>query len=233
MEIRGVSKQYPAEPPVTALDNVSLRLTEGELVAIAGPSGSGKTTLLSIMGTLERPTAGTVRVAGQDTAALSDRQLSGLRAHHIGFVFQQFFLVDAVSVLENVANGLLYRGTPKPERLRLAATVVQRVGLEHRAQHRPSQLSGGEKQRVAIARALIGDPAMLLADEPTGNLDSATGAAILELLARLNQAGTTVAVITHDPQVAAAMDRQIQLRDGRIVADSGAAPTRQGVPRPW
>ena len=233
MEIRGVSKQYPAEPPVTALDNVSLRLTEGELVAIAGPSGSGKTTLLSIMGTLERPTAGTVRVAGQDTAALSDRQLSGLRAHHIGFVFQQFFLVDAVSVLENVANGLLYRGTPKPERLRLAATVVQRVGLEHRAQHRPSQLSGGEKQRVAIARALIGDPAMLLADEPTGNLDSATGASILELLAQLNQTGTTVAVITHDHDVAAAMNRQVELRDGRIVADSGVAPTREGVARTW
>jgi putative ABC transport system ATP-binding protein len=223
LELDGVSKAYPGSPPVEALRSVSFGIRAGELLAIVGPSGSGKSTLLHILGTLERPTGGTVRVVGEDTSRLSDRALAGLRARRIGFVFQSFFLLDGMSALENVANGLLYTGTPAGQRRRRAAEVLERVGLGHRLQHRPAQLSGGEKQRVAIARALVGNPAIILADEPTGNLDSVSGAAIFALLRDLNAEGTSIAVVTHDLAVAAAMPRRVDLRDGRIVGDHLAA----------
>jgi putative ABC transport system ATP-binding protein len=219
LELVDVVKSYPGDPPVVALAGVNLRIDEGELVAIVGPSGSGKSTLLHVMGTLERPTAGVVRVAGEDTSTMSDKQVSGLRARRLGFVFQQFFLLDGMSVLDNVADGLLYRGGRIAERRRLATTAIERVGLAHRRGHRPNQLSGGEHQRTAIARALAGRPALVMADEPTGNLDSATGASLLGLLQELHQEGTTIVVITHDQDVAAAMDRRIEIRDGRIIVD--------------
>lgn len=220
LELVEVVKSYPGDPPVVALAGVSLRVDQGELVAIVGPSGSGKSTLLHVMGTLERPTGGVVRIAGEDTSTMSDKQLSGLRARRLGFVFQQFFLLDGLSVLDNVANGLLYRGGQIVERRRLAQQAVERVGLAHRMGHRPNQLSGGEQQRTAIARALAGRPALVMADEPTGNLDSTTGASILELLQELHREGTTIVVITHDQDVAAAMDRRIEIRDGRIIRDT-------------
>jgi len=220
LELRGVSKRYPGQPPVHALRSVSLRIEAGELLAIVGQSGSGKSTLLHIMGTLERPTSGEARMDGVEVSLMSDRQLSGLRAWRLGFVFQQFFLLDGLPVLDNVANGLLYRALPARERRRRAARALERVGLGHRVGHLPNQLSGGERQRVAIARAIVGEPAVVLADEPTGNLDSASGAAIVALLHQLNEEGTTIAVITHNQEIATSLPRQVELRDGAIVRDA-------------
>ncbi|MBO0730055.1 MAG: ABC transporter ATP-binding protein [Acidimicrobiaceae bacterium] len=219
LELIDVVKIYPGDPAVAALAGVDLRVDQGELLAIVGPSGSGKSTLLHVMGTLERPTRGVVRVAGEDTSTMSDTQLSGLRARRLGFVFQQFFLLDGLSVLDNVAEGLLYRGGRTAERRRFAQAAIERVGLGHRLGHRPNQLSGGEQQRCAIARALAGRPALVMADEPTGNLDTAAGASILELLGELHNEGTTIVVITHDHDVAAAMERRVEIRDGRIIGD--------------
>lgn len=219
LSLRDVTKTYG---DVGALRGVTLDVAAGELVAVVGPSGSGKSTMLNIIGTLDRPTDGSVSIAGNDVATMSDDALSGLRAAHIGFVFQHFHLQAGATAAENVADGLLYTGTGRRERHRRAVNALDRVGLGHRVDHRPNQLSGGEKQRVAIARAIVGDPTILLADEPTGALDSASGAAILALLRALNSAGTTVLVITHDLELAASLPRQVRMRDGLVEDDSGA-----------
>ncbi|WP_406345809.1 ABC transporter ATP-binding protein [Streptomyces sp. NBC_00648] len=218
VRLTGVTKEYAGG--VRALDGVDLTIGQGELLAIAGPSGSGKSTLLHIVGTLDRPSAGTVEIAGHDVASLSDRRLSALRSQHIGFVFQAFHLVPGVSARDNVAEGLLYSGLPRARRRSLAADALARVGLADRMKHRPHELSGGQKQRVAIARAVVGEPDLLLADEPTGALDSASGEAVMELLHDLNREGATIAVITHDTEIAAGLPRQVRIRDGRVVADT-------------
>jgi putative ABC transport system ATP-binding protein len=218
-----VTKIYPGASPVVALDKASFTIRRGELVAIVGPSGSGKSTLLQVMGTLDRPTSGTVRIVGEDVATLSDRALAGLRATRIGFVFQQFFLAEHATALENVADGMLYSGARRGARLAAAAAALDQVGLGHRVDHRPPQLSGGERQRVAIARALAGNPAIVLADEPTGNLDSVSGAAIFTLLKELNAGGVTIVMITHDRELATRLPRRIEVLDGHIVADVSSA----------
>jgi putative ABC transport system ATP-binding protein len=226
LELAGVTKVYGEDPPVAALRGVSFSIRQGELVAIVGPSGSGKSTLLHVIGTLEPPSSGIVRIGGVDAARLGDRELSLLRAREIGFVFQQFFLAEHATVRQNVADGLLYAGVPGPERYRRADEALDRVGLAERASFKPTKLSGGERQRVAIARALVGRPAIVLADEPTGNLDSTTGASIIELIHELNAAGATIIMITHDAGLADRAPRQIRVLDGHVVSDTanGEAP---------
>jgi putative ABC transport system ATP-binding protein len=231
LELDAVTKSYGSEPPVEALRGVSFHVQPGELVAIVGPSGSGKSTLLHLMGTLERPSSGRVSITGVDVAELNDRQLAAVRATRIGFVFQQFFLAEHSSALENVADGLLYAGASVVERRERAAEALTRVGLGDRLAARPTQLSGGERQRVAIARALVGRPAIVLADEPTGNLDSATGQAIMGLIDELHADGATIVVITHEHEIAARIPRRITLRDGRVVTDS-TRPRERGDGQP-
>jgi putative ABC transport system ATP-binding protein len=232
LEVDQVTKVYPSEPPVTALRGVSFSVARGELVGIVGPSGSGKTTLLHLMGTLDRPSSGHVRVTGLDVEQLSDRELAALRATRIGFVFQQFFLAEHQSVLDNVADGLLYAGVPQAERRAHALDALSMVGLEGRPHARPNQLSGGQRQRVAIARALVGSPAIVFADEPTGNLDQTTGQAILGLFEDLHDLGVTIVVITHDRDIAARLGRRIEMLDGQIVFDSADKTAASPMPAP-
>jgi putative ABC transport system ATP-binding protein len=222
LDVDGVSKSYPGEPPVQALRGVKLTIGQGELVGIVGPSGSGKTTLLQLMGTLDRPTSGRVRITGLDVAAMADEEVAYLRATRIGFIFQQFFLAEHSTVLDNVADGLLYAGVPLLQRRERALDALNLVGLAERPHARPTQLSGGQRQRVAIARALVGQPAIVLADEPTGNLDQATGQSILGLIDQLHQAGSTIVVISHDHAVAERMPRKVEILDGLILADTGS-----------
>jgi putative ABC transport system ATP-binding protein len=224
LELEGVVKEYAARPPVAALAGVDLVVAAGELVAVTGRSGSGKSTLLHVAGTLDRPSRGAVRIAGDEVARLPDRALSAHRAQHIGFVFQQFHLLDSADSLDNVAAALLYRGVRHAARRRLAAEALERVELGHRLHHRAVDLSGGERQRVAIARAIVGRPDLVLADEPTGNLDTATGTTIIDLLLQLNAQGTTIVVVTHDADVAARLRRRVEMRDGRVVGDTATRP---------
>jgi putative ABC transport system ATP-binding protein len=229
LDVDNVTKSYPGEPPVQALRGVNVTIGAGELVGIVGPSGSGKTTLLQLMGTLDRPTSGQVRVTGLDVAAMADEDVAYLRATRIGFIFQQFFLAEHATALDNVADGLLYAGIPLKERRQRALDALELVGLAERPHARPTQLSGGQRQRVAIARALVGQPAIVLADEPTGNLDQATGHAILALIDELHRRGSTIVVITHDHAIAERMSRKVEILDGHIVADTGlAADTEVG-----
>jgi putative ABC transport system ATP-binding protein len=219
LELVGVVKEYAGDPPIRALDDVSLRIEQGELAAIVGPSGSGKSTLLHIIGTLDRPSAGLLRLSGVEASGMSDRQLSAVRAQLIGFVFQQFFLLEGMSAVDNVANGLLYRGVKPAARRKAAAEALDRVGLGHRLHHTSNHLSGGERQRVAIARAIVNRPSIVLADEPTGNLDSKAGASVMELIRELHAEGRTIIIITHDRELAASLPRRISMRDGAIESD--------------
>jgi putative ABC transport system ATP-binding protein len=223
LEVDNVTKSYPGDLPIDALCGVDLTIAQGELVGIVGPSGSGKTTLLQLMGTLDRPTSGHVRITGLDVATMADDDVAYLRAGRIGFIFQQFFLAEHATVLDNVADGLLYAGIPLKQRRQRALDALDLVGLAQRPHARPTQLSGGQRQRVAIARALVGQPAIVLADEPTGNLDQATGHAILALIDQLHQAGSTIVVITHDQAIAERMPRKVEILDGRIIADTAPA----------
>lgn len=224
LELSEVVKEYPGSPPVRALDGVSMTVNPGELVGIVGASGSGKSTMMNIIGTLAQPTSGDIRLEGRDIAQEHDRSLAGLRATRIGFVFQQFHLVPGLSATDNVATGLVYRGVSRGKRRRAAASALERVGLGHRLDHRPRQLSGGERQRVAIARALVGEPALILADEPTGNLDSRTSDEIVQLILDLNRQGATILIITHDHSIATRLNRRIELVDGRIIVDEENGP---------
>ncbi len=227
LELRSATKAYPGTPPVVALDRVSLVIESGEMVAVVGPSGSGKSTMLHMMGTLDRPSSGTVLVDGLDTSELSERHLSAIRGRKLGFVFQRFFLLSGTTALENVAGGMLYLGVPRSVRIRRATEALERVGLGNRRTHVPSKMSGGERQRVAIARALVQNPSLILADEPTGNLDSKSSASIMELFHRLHAEGSTIVVVTHNDEIAAQLPRIVRLLDGQVISD-----TRQSVPSP-
>jgi putative ABC transport system ATP-binding protein len=230
LELEDITKVYREEPPVSALRGVSFSVGRGELAGIVGPSGSGKSTLLHVIGTLERPSSGVVRIGGIDAAGLDDRELSRLRAREIGFVFQQFFLAEHATVRENVADGMLYAGAPAGERYARAEEALERVGLSHRAAYKPTKLSGGERQRVAIARALVGRPAIVLADEPTGSLDSATGASIMALIRELNADGATILMITHDAGLADPLPRQIRMLDGQVISDTSGDRNAHAAP---
>lgn len=221
IELRNVSKSYPGSPPVIALDQVSVQIDQGEMVAVVGQSGSGKSTMLHVMGTLDQPTSGTVLIEGIDTSALADDRLAAIRGRRVGFVFQRFFLLAGIPIIDNVANGLLYTGASRSERRMAAQAVLERVGLGARMWHRPNELSGGETQRVAISRALVHEPAFILADEPTGNLDSASSASIMDLFHSLHSDGRTIVIVTHNESIAAALPRQLQILDGRLERDIG------------